>query len=130
MNEKKPIVFFDGECGLCDSFISFLFKHDKDQYFLAAPLQGESAKHYLSKNSQGKLSTVILFEEGKEYVKSDAVLRIFKRLGPPWSIVSLFAFIPKAIRDMIYDLVAANRHRFSKSSCRLPTQSEKERILN
>ena len=43
---------------------------------------------------------------GHAYVKSEAVLRIAREL-PRWQWTWIFQFIPRLIRDAIYDLVRA-----------------------
>ena len=48
---------------------------------------------------------------GQAYVKSEAVLRIAREL-PRWQWTWIFQFIPRVIRDAIYDLVARNRYRW------------------
>ena len=59
---------------------------------------------------------------GQAYVKSEAVLRIAREL-PRWQWTWVFQFIPRVIRDAIYDLVARNRYRWfgRRDACMLPT---------
>ena len=58
---------------------------------------------------------------GQAYVKSEAALRIAREL-PRWQWTWLFHFIPRVIRDEIYDLVARNRYRWfgRRDTCILP----------
>ena len=58
---------------------------------------------------------------GQAYVKSEAVLRIAREL-PRWQRTWVFQFIPRVIRDAIYDLVARNRYRWfgRRDACILP----------
>ena len=58
---------------------------------------------------------------GQAYVKSEAVLRIAREL-PRWQWTWIFQFIPRVIRDAIYDLVARNRYRWfgRRDACILP----------
>ena len=58
---------------------------------------------------------------GQAYVKSEAVLRIARELRR-WQWTWLFHFIPRVIRDAIYDLVARNRYRWfgRRDACILP----------
>ena len=58
---------------------------------------------------------------GQAYVKSEAVLRIAREL-PRWQRTWIFQFIPRVIRDAIYDLVARNRYRWfgRRDACILP----------
>ena len=61
----------------------------------------------------------------------DAVLFIAKRLGPPWSFLSLFAIVPRPLRDRLYDLIARNRTAWfgRKSECLVPTPEVRDRFL-
>ena len=58
---------------------------------------------------------------GQAYVKSEAALRIAREL-PRWQWTWIFQFIPRVIRDAIYDLVARNRYRWfgRRDACILP----------
>ena len=58
---------------------------------------------------------------GQAYVKSEAALRIAREL-PRWQWTWVFHFIPRVIRDAIYDLVARNRYRWfgRRDACMLP----------
>lgn len=107
----KPILFFDGKCPLCRSIVHFLLKQDKNKAFFFAPLQGETAKNILEEDEYLNLRTVILYENHHRYIKSDAVLEVFKRLGPPLSFLSYFSFLPKNFRDFIYQIIAKYRYR-------------------
>ena len=58
---------------------------------------------------------------GQAYVKSEAVLRIAREL-PRWQWTLVFHFIPRVMRDAIYDVVARNRYRWfgRRDACILP----------
>src|SRR5262249_30940097 len=58
---------------------------------------------------------------GNAYVKSEAALRIAREL-PRWRWTWVFHFIPRPIRDAIYDLIARNRYRWfgRRDACMLP----------
>src|SRR5215472_6763340 len=58
---------------------------------------------------------------GQAYVKSEAVLRIAREL-PRWRSTWVFHFIPRVIRDAIYDFLARNRYRWfgRRDACILP----------
>jgi predicted DCC family thiol-disulfide oxidoreductase YuxK len=62
---------------------------------------------------------------------STAMLEIFRLLGGRWSLLYPLIPIPKLLRDMIYDLVASQRHRWfgRLDPCRLPTPEERTRFL-
>lgn len=130
-NTMKVIIFFDGVCHLCNGWVDFILRRDKQRTFFLAPLQGETAKSYLSESDRRDLNSVVLWQDGKKYYRSEAVLRIFMQLrGFRW--VLALTWIPRKMRDGAYAMVANNRYRwFGKAKvCRLPTEAEVERLLN
>jgi predicted DCC family thiol-disulfide oxidoreductase YuxK len=109
MSEKLKIVFFDGECGLCQRSISFLAEADKDKQLKFAPINGET---YLSiyKTPDHDLTTLRFYLEGATYEKGDAFLKIGSLLGGLYKLLSIvFNIVPKIVRDNIYDIVANKR---------------------
>jgi predicted DCC family thiol-disulfide oxidoreductase YuxK len=129
--EEKPILFFDGVCNLCNSFVDFLLSRDSGQLFYAS-LQGETAKQKLDPKLRGEdLKSLVLLDQNVVYIKSDAVLRIFWRIGMPWKLLRLFTFLPRGTRDQIYDWVAAHRYQLfgKRETCRIPTPEERARFL-
>ncbi len=132
--KHAPIVFFDGVCGLCNTFVDFIIPRDKRAIYRFAPLQGETATEYL-KGRQGSekegFTSVVLVDEKGTHWKSDAALRILVGLGGAWFLIRLLYVFPRVLRDAAYDFVARNRYKwFDKlESCRLPTAKERERFL-
>ena len=128
----NDVLFFDGTCGLCNGFVNFLLKRDQTHTLRFAPLQGEFAKGVLSRELRENLSTVVLYRNGKLHLRSDAALIVLIELGGIWKILGLFWLVPRAIRDMLYRIVAGNRYRwFGKSEqCRIPSPEERVRFLD
>jgi predicted DCC family thiol-disulfide oxidoreductase YuxK len=128
----NPIIFFDGVCGLCNSFVDIIFRADKKGIFRFSPLQGETAKKYLSDLPEevGEWSIVYIDEENT-YDQSDATLQILERLGGTWGLLTIFSFLPRGFRNYIYRLVAIYRYKIfgKRETCRVPTEQEKERFL-
>ncbi|NIP38024.1 MAG: DUF393 domain-containing protein [Candidatus Dadabacteria bacterium] len=129
---EHPIIFFDGVCGLCNSFVDIIFRADKKDIFRFSPLQGETAKKYLSKQPEepGEWS-IVYIDENNIYEQSDATLKILERLGGFWCILSISSFLPRGFRNYIYRLVAINRYKLfgKRETCRIPTEEEKSRFL-
>jgi predicted DCC family thiol-disulfide oxidoreductase YuxK len=129
---SRPIVFFDGVCGLCNRFVDFLLPRDHYRVFLFAPLQGETARARLSDEDIENVSTIVLVDETGTHRRSKAVVRILCRLGFGWKITGfLLAMIPRPLRDLGYKLVARYRYALfgKKDECRLPTTDERARFL-
>lgn len=125
MNPKQNIIFFDGHCGLCDRFITEIFSRDKKHRFYFAPLQGPTARQKLQ--NVLKTDSVVYLKDEKIYLKSQAVLEIFKDLGGYHSFFQIFQFIPLKLRDALYDLIARKRYSWfgQSETCRLPSEEEK-----
>jgi predicted DCC family thiol-disulfide oxidoreductase YuxK len=127
-----PVIFFDGECGLCNRWVDFVLVRDRRQVFRFAALQGETARRRLQLSEGQSLNSVVLLDTNGEHRKSDAVARMLIRIGGVWSIPGwLLRMVPRPIRNWGYDLVARHRYKWfgRKQSCRLPTADERSRFL-
>ncbi len=105
------VVFFDGECGLCQRSVRALVYLDSKKELFFAPLNGETYRSVVGGMSD--LSTIVFFSHQRLYYKSDAVIEIGKRLGGFKFFFVLFRIIPRALRDIFYDIVARNRKKVS-----------------
>lgn len=128
------IVFFDGICNLCNSWVKFIIKYDKKNRFKFASLQSEMGQNFLKERnlSSHSFDSIILYQPNSAYfLKSDAVLQIFKLLGFPFSILSIFYIFPSFIRDKLYSLIAKNRYKFfgKSESCMMPNPEWKDKFL-
>jgi len=128
---NKNIVFFDGLCGLCNSFVDFLLRIDRNNKLLFATLQGKTAKEYLPESQISDLDTLVYLKGDRQLIKSTAVLQILSDLGGFWKVVIIFKLLPRFIRDAVYEFVAKNRLKWfgKRPSCRMPTEGELSRIL-
>lgn len=102
------IVFYDGDCGLCQRSIATLARIDKKNKFNFAPLNG---KTYLMIHG-GKLAnlaSVVLYVDGKSFEKSSAFFEICRRLGGWYYLFLVFAIFPKSLCNFVYDRVASRR---------------------
>jgi predicted DCC family thiol-disulfide oxidoreductase YuxK len=131
--EDCPVVLFDGVCGLCDAVVNFVVAHERAMTLRFAPLQSAFAATLVDANpSLAGLDSVLLFEGGRVHARSDAALRIARYLRWPWRGLALLRVVPRFLRDAVYDLVAARRHRWfgRKDACRRPSRLLKERFLS
>lgn len=128
MDSIQNIIYFDGECGLCNKFVDFLISKDKKNILFFSPLQGLTASKssLFVQNEQ----TVIL-QTGTRYLKkSSAAIEAISLLGGGWKLTKVFLLFPRVFRDWIYDVIARNRFSlFGKTSCRIPKPSEKHKFL-
>ncbi|MGZ0052952.1 thiol-disulfide oxidoreductase DCC family protein [Brevibacillus gelatini] len=129
------LLLFDGVCHLCNSAVQFILKRDPSGSIHFASLQSEKAKQLLSRYSYdpSELSTVVLIAHGRLYTKSDAILRVARKLSGAWPLCFyLGRLFPRPFRDFAYDWVAKNRYRWfgKQEQCMLPTAEIKSRFLD
>lgn len=130
--ESTALILFDGVCTLCNASVNFVIDHDPAGRFRFAPLQSETGQAILRKTGRpaAEFDSVVLVENGRVYEKSDAALRIARHLRG-WRWVWGFRFVPKFIRNVVYDLIARRRYRWfgRRDTCRVPTPGERERFV-
>jgi predicted DCC family thiol-disulfide oxidoreductase YuxK len=131
--DERPILIFDGKCVLCSGFARFILRADRHRRFrlLAAqtPLGAALYRHFAL--APVDYETNILIENGAAWLKSEGSIRIFERLGFPWSLVAVARLLPRPLRDRLYDVVARNRLRWfgTRQTCYLADPSEADRFL-
>ena len=132
--DDRPIIIFDGYCALCSGWATFVLRHDDaGRYRLLAaqsPLGHALYRHYGL--DPDDYETNILLEEGRAWLKSEGSIRVFERLGFPWSLIAVGRVLPLRVRDWLYAIVARNRLRWfgRRAVCYRPDPAEAERFLS
>ena len=108
-------IFYDGHCGLCHRAVRFVIARDAEaRLFRYAPLQGTTFAALVSEERRVGLpdSIVVLTEDDRLLVRSDAFIHILRRLGGFWRFVAgITGVVPRVIRDGVYDFIARVRYR-------------------
>ncbi|KAF9615723.1 hypothetical protein IFM89_026138 [Coptis chinensis] len=122
--DSRPIMLFDGVCNLCNGGVKFVRGNDQQRKIRFEALQSESGKNLLRRSGRtpDDISSVVLVEKDRSYIKSDAVLKIMEYINLPFPQLAFFLqFIPLFVRDFVYENVANNRYTiFGRSeSCEL-----------
>lgn len=131
---NKQLILFDGVCNLCNSSINYVIKHDHQDHFLFAPIQGETGKKVIEKFKidTNQTDSIILYSpiNGVKF-KSSAALAIGKKLGFPRNFITVFYVIPTFIRDLVYDYIAKNRYKWygKKDACLIPAPELKAKFM-
>ncbi len=127
-------VLFDGFCHLCNGAVDFILRHDSRELFVFASLDSEAALRSVRERGLElpQEDSIILIDGDGIHTLSDAVIRIARGLGFPWSMAAIGVIVPKKWRDGLYRRVAANRYRWfgRRDACRVPTPSERRRFLS
>ena len=127
------IVLYDGRCLFCHGSMRFIAEHDHASYFRFGAAQDPRVKPLLDGHGIGDItaSTIVLIEQDTVYLRSTAALRIARRLGLPWNLLSVFLVVPRALRDRAYDFVSNQRYRIAGTtdSCEIPSDTIRQRMI-
>lgn len=127
------IIFFDGNCPMCHSWVKRIILWDKKKRFKFSPLESELAKKTLTPILPDYVQedTIIYYDEGRVYLRSTAALKIFEALNFPYKLGIAGWLIPKPWRDALYRWVAARRYKYGEryERCPLPPPEWKNRFL-
>lgn len=133
MLPAHAVVLFDGTCAFCEGGVKFIARRDRAAYFRFGASQSPQAAALLARHrlSREMTRSIVLIEDGQVYLRSTASLRIAKRLPWPWSMAGALLVIPAPIRDAVYRVVAAIRHRIAGKSnaCEVPPEEIRERMI-
>ncbi len=133
IQDRHPIIFFDGICNLCNHFIRWVMDHDPTGIHHVASLQGETGQRLIGAQAANSLTwSMVLVDEEGQHRKSKAVFKILFNLGGGWKLLACsLSWIPRTISDTVYDFIARNRYRWfgQRDSCRVPTPEERGRFL-
>ena len=131
---EDRVLFFDGECNLCNGAVQFVIRHDKAGVIRFASLQsaaGVAAAAAVCQKCGSVPDSLIFLDKGQYFVESDAALRVARYLDGGWRMLQWFRILPRFLRDLVYRLVARHRYRWfgKRDACMIPTPALKQRFL-
>jgi len=131
--KENGIILFDGYCNFCSGSVQFIIQRDPSKVYRFAASQSDAGQRLQKIHGMDELAehSLILISNGIIYKKSGAALRISRRLRGIWPVFYGLIIIPRAFRDIIYDLIARNRYRIygMRDECFLPGPVMKDRFL-
>lgn len=134
ISDEKPVVLFDGVCNLCTGAVQFIVERDTEGVFRFASLQSEAGQGLLERFDlpTDDFDSFVLVEDGEYHTRSAAALRVAKRLGGVYALLYPFRFVPRPLRDGVYDIVADHRYQWfgRKDQCMVPTPELESRFLD
>lgn len=128
------VVLFDGTCNLCHGAVQFVLRRDARARFHFASLQSAAGQRILAAHGAPAAlpDSLALVRNGRIHWKSGGALRIAQRLRWPWPLCAALLAVPAPLRDLVYDWIARNRHRWfgTRASCMVPTPALRARFLD
>jgi predicted DCC family thiol-disulfide oxidoreductase YuxK len=108
------VILFDDTCFLCNGVVRFILANDPRGVFSFAALRSDAIHELMHEklNEDDFNETMVLVEGDARFVRSEAVLRIVRRLRMPWPLFGVFTIVPKVLRDALYCWIARHRYRW------------------
>ena len=138
--DAVPVLFYDGQCGLCNRIVRVLLRIDQKARLRFSPLQSPLAQRYLQ--AQGLPTTdfdsIILVpdwsrpDQIRPRFRTDAALAALALCGGPWqTLAAILRVVPAPLRDAGYKLIARFRYRLFGPYCptKLPNPAWADRFL-
>ena|GEM_PF-141494 len=130
---ERPILFFDGECVLCNRTVQWLLRHERHGELQFAALNSQTAQARLGGTRfEAHADSILLLDpSGQLYAASDAAFRTLPHLKAGWQVLNVLMVFPRFLRKPVYHLIARNRKRWfgSTDHCALLTGVDSSRLL-
>lgn len=132
--EGTALVLFDDVCVLCQRSVATIARFDDRRVFRFGSLDSVVAREVLVAAgwADGERASVVLVDDdGTVSTKSDAVLRIARRLRFPFWLLAWARVVPRVVRDAIYDWIATHRYRWfgRTAACALLPAEVRKRVI-
>ncbi|WP_066440891.1 thiol-disulfide oxidoreductase DCC family protein [Chryseobacterium sp. CCH4-E10] len=131
--QNKHLIFFDGDCGICNFWVQWILERDKKDQFMFASLQSDFGQKFLAERGLNTkvFNTLYLWKPGQYYLeKSKAVLKIANLIGGIYRFSVLGKIIPFYLSDKLYDIVSKNRMKIANQKCYLPTPHQRAKFID
>jgi predicted DCC family thiol-disulfide oxidoreductase YuxK len=115
----KPVLFFDGECGLCNRIVRLLLRMDRRGGLQFAPLQGPTAQAYLRAHGlpTEDFDSLVFVpdwarrERAEFLLRTEGALAAARSVGGVGRALAWARVRPVSWRDAGYQLIARFRYR-------------------
>jgi len=124
------ILFYDGDCGLCNRTVQFVMKHERSSTIQFCALQSDFASDFFAQHNLGvpNLDTVCLYKKGRLLRESQAVFEVVGHLKWHCHFFRVFAVLPQFLTNKMYRFIA-KRRRKSSSSCTIRYADQRHRMI-
>ena len=110
---KKAIVLYDGECQFCNKWVCFVKSKLQKNEISFLPFNSSKTINIFEDYKITNQDSVVYVEDDVVFLKSRAVLKIFRQLKFPYNLLHFFAILPTFLLNFCYDFVAKRRLNFN-----------------
>ena len=118
---RLGIVVYDEQCRVCAAWMKFVSARDQQRRFLFAPVRSWLGANVMARSGMtpDDFDTMVYAEGDRQYIRSEAIIRVLMRLGLPWNLSRILLALPASWRNRAYDVIARNRYRWfgRRSAC-------------
>lgn len=121
LSEKDFTILYDGDCVLCNFWISKIKKNPNASRFQTMSMEQWKKDKNPTPTIHGLElpDSVVLIYNKQTFTESDAVLKIVAQLTGPMRLLLIGYILPRFIRNSLYRWIARNRYRWfgRRNSC-------------
>ena len=132
--DTRAVIVFDGVCVLCNGWVHFLLRHDRQGRYRFAAMQSPGGRALLAGHGldPDDPASFLLVDAQRAWTDTEAIVRVVSGLGGFWRAVRLVLLLPRPVRDRIYRLVARNRYRWfgRREACLVPAAEQRGRFVD
>lgn len=128
----EPILFYDGNCALCNNFIRIILKLGTKPSFYFAPLSGKTAQNLLPQSFKNPdFDAIVLWKNNRFYTHHEAVFEIVKAMPIGIKPILIFKYLPDSFLLKLYKWVAKNRFTWKPklAACPIPPAKYKNQFI-
>jgi predicted DCC family thiol-disulfide oxidoreductase YuxK len=140
--DGRAVMLYDGLCGVCNTAVQWVIKHDHSDRFRFAPQQSALAaailsRHGIDHEAMLKSNSVYLVldagtEDERLLTQSDVTVNLLLMLGGRWRILGkMLRAVPRFARNAAYRMFARNRYRLTGQYevCPVPSEAEQMKFV-
>ncbi|MEO0323876.1 MAG: DCC1-like thiol-disulfide oxidoreductase family protein [Myxococcota bacterium] len=127
------VLLFDAACVVCAGWVRFVLRWDPAGRLRIGAVQtplGRALLAYADLPTED-VDTMVFIDRGVPYAKSSAFLKACRYLRFPLGLLQVGLFLPRPVRDWLYDRLAKNRYRLfgTQEICLVPSPEQRARFL-
>jgi predicted DCC family thiol-disulfide oxidoreductase YuxK len=130
---NQAIWLFDSACVLCSAAVRYTLRHERAATIRFVAIRSAEGREIAQRHGidAENPDTFLFVENGIAHGRSDGVMALAHHLDGPAKLVRFGRFMPRSVRDWLYDRVALNRYRLlgRTDQCLVPTSKQRARFV-
>lgn|SRR5690606_23017076 len=105
---QMPVLLIDNKSSFGSRTMRIIYRHGGYDKFVFLSIYSEESRNLLMMHgfTQSNEKLMVLLDKGRVFIKSEAILRVSKKLNGAIPLLYTFFLIPGIIRDYVYDKIA------------------------